>query len=611
MKPIIGTLRDQILRDYVTSGIVKVGDRLPSTVELAMRYQCSQPTIGKAVATLAAEGWLIPRRGSGVYVATTPERTGKRRQRRIGCIVQSLRPVLSHRVFEGVDFVARREDCLLEVASSNWSVTEERRQIERMQQRGVQGIVLSPTTCRLTEQEYLGHEFRDFPIVVVDLYQPWMKRPHLIFDNWTAGREMTRHLIEQGRKQIAFLKFDDAIPYRSVDDRVAGYRRALEDAGEPFAPERVIAFEGKGPMTKGHVAALERVLALRPRPTALITPYDPYAEASIEHLRSRGIAVPEEMLVAGFDDLQEKTWGERFPTTRPDFVRMGERAAEMLLERIGSRYPETTEVILPCPLVLPAGPRLASGRHETRDTRRLPSVEHRAGRFPKSLSPPNGFTLIELLVVIAIIGILAALLMPALSRVKTKANSVACVNNLRQVGLVLLMYSDANDGRFPPCNIAMHPNVAVWNWPYALKQSGFVGNTKVYYCLATQKYAPSWSTTFLENPNVIWTYAYVSYGYNAVGVGDNVIPPAPSGNNPGDSLRIGQAAHPSELVLLCDANMAAAPDRPFYFVDVEGNGLIQSRHSGGANILWLDGHASWMKRAESIQNAPYTYLKRD
>ena len=243
----IGTLRDQILRDYVTSGIVKVGDRLPSTVELAMRYQCSQPTIGKAVAVLVAEGWLISRRGSGVYVATTPEGTkGKQRQRRIGYIAQSLRPVLSHRVFEGVEFVARREDCLLEVASSNWSVTEEKRQIERMQQRGVQGIVLSPTTYRSTEQEYLADEFRDFPIVVVDLYQPWMKRPHLIFDNWTAGRAMTRHLLEQGRKHIAFLKFDDAIPYRSVDDRVAGYRRALEDAGEPLRQAQSLPPSGLG-----------------------------------------------------------------------------------------------------------------------------------------------------------------------------------------------------------------------------------------------------------------------------------------------------------------------------------------------------------------------------
>jgi prepilin-type N-terminal cleavage/methylation domain-containing protein len=61
----------------------------------------------------------------------------------------------------------------------------------------------------------------------------------------------------------------------------------------------------------------------------------------------------------------------------------------------------------------------------------------------------RAFTLIELLVVIAIIAILASLLMPALARAKSKGKSIACISNLKQLGLAIRMYADEHDQKYP------------------------------------------------------------------------------------------------------------------------------------------------------------------
>ena len=121
----------------------------------------------------------------------------------------------------------------------------------------------------------------------------------------------------------------------------------------------------------------------------------------------------------------------------------------------------------------------------------------RASRQSPWSSRRRAFTLIELLVVIAIIGILAGLLLPTLGRAKRKAQAVACVSGLHQIGLALELYIQENESRLPVC--AQMPSLDTNLAPITAVLAHHLQSRAVWQCPADQTYFAREQTSYEWN----------------------------------------------------------------------------------------------------------------
>jgi LacI family transcriptional regulator len=230
------------------------------------------------------------------------------------------------------------------IASGHWDAREEKERVALLLSRRVDGLII--LTGHLPNEE-IQRFARSVPIVVTGRKLPSGRVVSMASDHVHGGYLATRHLVELGHRHIAHLKGPEL--HEDARDRLRGYRQALKEAQIPFDPGLVVA---GGFEASSGLVALDRLMASQRPFTAIFAANDESAYGARLGLYRRGIRVPEDVSLVGFDDLASSLFTTPpLTTVRQPLFEVGKLAALALLALVAGR-PPTGEVPPPLRLVV-------------------------------------------------------------------------------------------------------------------------------------------------------------------------------------------------------------------------------------------------------------------
>ncbi len=247
-------------------------------------------------------------------------------------------------VTRGAEETARQHQHMLVVGSTGQRFEQERQLLRDLVRRRVDGLLVTPTAHDHVE---LHAELAGWaPMVFIDRVPRQVPADSVVLDNYGGARQAVGHLVVRGHRRIGYIGGDPAVPTGA--ERLAGYRRALEDAGLGYDPV-LVSLDNHG-VEAARVAATE-LLDGPAGADAIFADNNRICVGVLHAAAGRG-----EVGIAGFDDLElADLLPRQVALVTYDTVELGRSAARLLFARIAGSTEPSTQVLLPTTLVLRGG----------------------------------------------------------------------------------------------------------------------------------------------------------------------------------------------------------------------------------------------------------------
>ncbi len=262
------------------------------------------------------------------YFPSAAARTLKtNRSQVLGVILSSMDDPFFSEVLQGVENEIQGSGYSLFIAAAQNNPEREREIVQTMVEHRTDGVII----CSTSFSEDQGRSFLQYgvPIVVVNNQAAEEFRYSIYHDDIYGSKQVTRHLIELGHKKIAYL--GNTLSGRTNNDRLAGFKQAMETAELPISADFILEVSGGAPENSRTV--VKQLRNYPTRPTALICYNDMLAIGVLKEFQQSNIQVPQDISITGFDNIVFSAYTNPPLTTFDQPKRfIGSEAARLLLD---------------------------------------------------------------------------------------------------------------------------------------------------------------------------------------------------------------------------------------------------------------------------------------